>query len=244
MKMARRFLMAVLALGTPFATLVRAASTKSVLAAAIVFLVMALVSHVLTSYTYPGHIPDDWKGKVPAAFVDLTQERKRGGGWRYCRKSGKFKPDRCHNSWEMQSQILMLDHFSPWHGTAIGFHNTKALNLAFFYTWALSVLAVAATTTPRTTDRVLRGICCLPLLALTYFVGLRLRLLLTNRTTIELFERPKGTNRNSYDIGVLANVQAVMGWNPLVWLLPVRLSVVGDGLSFPRNDDAKNAKRA
>ena len=64
------------------------------------------------------------------------------------------------------------------------------------------------------------------------------RLLLQNRTGIEFYENDKDAS-NPYDVGMFRNVQSVMGSNPLFWLLPLRVGVVGDGLSFVRNESAK-----
>merc|ERR1712070_921018 len=68
-------------------------------------------------------------------------------------------------------------------------------------------------------------------------------LVLFNYTTIE-FQEKRGCNPppghvNRYDLGAVRNIQAVLGTNPLLWWLPVRWSIPGDGLSFPSRTTLK-----
>ena len=80
---------------------------------------------------------------------------------------------------------------------------------------------------------------CVLALGLLSFFTFHVYLLACNYTTIEFLEKrgcnPPPDHVNRYDLGFFRNVQAVMGTVPLFWLLPVRWTVRGDGLSFPTN---------
>ena len=82
-------------------------------------------------------------------------------------------------------------------------------------------------------------VLCLLSVGLVCFWGFHTYLLALNYTTIEFLEKrgcnPPLDHVNKFDVGVRRNVVAVMGYNPLLWWLPVRWSVRGDGLSFPLN---------
>ena len=85
-------------------------------------------------------------------------------------------------------------------------------------------------------------VLCLLCVGLVSFLGFHTYLLAGNYTTIEFLEKrgcnpPKGHPPNRYDIGIYGNITAVLGTNPLVWLLPVRWTCEGDGLSFKLNPE-------
>lgn len=96
---------------------------------------------------------------------------------------------------------------------------------------------------------------CLLATALVPFFCFHAYLVTANYTTIEFLEKrgcnPPPGHVNRYDLGsVYANVAAVLGTSPLLWLLPVRWCNEGDGLTFELNPewvpegvpDAKEAK--
>ena len=98
-------------------------------------------------------------------------------------------------------------------------------------------------------------VLCLLSVGLVCFWGFHTYLLSLNYTTIEFLEKrgcnPPPGHVNRYDLGsVYANVAAVLGTSPLLWLLPVRWCNEGDGLTFELNPewvpegvpDAKEAK--
>jgi len=55
-------------------------------------------------------------------------------------------------------------------------------------------------------------------------------------TTIEFCEKMKHNEEMAgesfYDMGLFTNISSVLGWNPLLWLLPVG-GPAGDGINFP-----------
>jgi len=73
-------------------------------------------------------------------------------------------------------------------------------------------------------------------LFLTPFTLFHVWLLARNMTTIEYFEKIAADEApmSLYDIGTFQNFQAVLGSNPLQWILPVG-GPTGDGTRFPIN---------
>ena len=76
---------------------------------------------------------------------------------------------------------------------------------------------------------------------LTAFGGFHAWLTAHNFTTIEFLEK-RGCNPppgyvNRYDLGWWGNVTAVLGGNPLLWLLPVRWGCEGDGTTWQLNQE-------
>ena len=48
--------------------------------------------------------------------------------WKVCQKTGRVKPRRSHYDNVSCRLVLNMDHFCPWVGNTIGFHNRKALH--------------------------------------------------------------------------------------------------------------------
>jgi hypothetical protein len=73
---------------------------------------------------------------------------------------------------------------------------------------------------------------------LCLFFFLHLWLMGKATTTIEFcekaYKRNTGTAASIYNFGVYENIKAVLGPNPLFWLVPIGLPV-GDGLTFKHN---------
>lgn len=84
-------------------------------------------------------------------------------------------------------------------------------------------------------------VLCLLSVGLVCFWCFHTYLLAGNYTTIEFLEKrgcnPPPDHVNRYDIGFWGNLTSVLGNNPLVWLLPVRWTCEGDGLSFKLNPE-------
>jgi hypothetical protein len=75
---------------------------------------------------------------------------------------------------------------------------------------------------------------------LTVFFGFHIYLLFKAMTTIEFCEKkmPKGGKEQDptvqasvYDVGIFGNIKAVLGPNPLSWLIPIA-PPIGDGLNY------------
>jgi hypothetical protein len=73
------------------------------------------------------------------------------------------------------------------------------------------------------------------MIILTYFTKFHLKLVLTNSTTIENFEKTEGPNL--YDAGKRKNWGQVFGRNPWLWFTPIYGSTgkpEGDGVVWPQ----------
>jgi len=192
-----------------------------------------------------------------------TQEKKHDGSVRICRKSRPpmYKPDRAHYCRVMQRCVLKMDHFCPWLNNCIGFYNHKFFVLFVAYMAMLTVFMVVVMTpvfvnivsnmeqiTLDLKDQEFHVsltylMLCLLSAGLSAFFLFHAYLVLFNYTTIEFLEKrgcsPPPDHINRYNVGFLGNVQGVFGDNPLVWWLPVRWTVKGDGLVFRLNPALK-----
>mmetsp|Transcript_49065 Transcript_49065/g.131302 ORF Transcript_49065/g.131302 Transcript_49065/m.131302 type:complete len:352 (-) Transcript_49065:45-1100(-) len=168
--------------------------------------------------------------------VPALQETKRSGDRRHCKWCAKYKPDRCHHCRVCRVCILKMDHHCPWIYNCVGFKNHKYFFLLLLYTtvdchfiiWTM-MESVKASTDPRTPFMamflLLFGETLASFLGLlvTIFFAFHIWLMQKSMTTIEFCEKSMkkaGYNASAYDRGVLGNVQAVLGDNPLLWLLP------------------------
>lgn len=190
-----------------------------------------------------------------AAAPAQSFEVKQTGERRFCKWCDKYKPDRCHHCRVCRSCILRMDHHCPWIANCVGFRNHKFFFLLVFYaftdcafivfTMAESVARTMHEEPPTTlpfssaTNRFLLvfGITLAAIMGwqLCMFFSLHVYLMLKASTTIEFCEkryRRFGPGPAfSYDIGPWSNMEAVLGPNPLLWLLPLS-PPSGDGLSF------------
>jgi hypothetical protein len=146
--------------------------------------------------------------------------------------------------------ILKMDHHCPWILNCVGFKNHKYFFLLILYvaldcqfiTWTMleSVRrAVASSPSVASMFLLLFGetlAACIGLIACV-FLSFHVWLMLKGMTTIEFLEkvnRKRGRRTSPYDLGLLRNVQAVLGENPLFWLLPCS-PPPGKGVSFQRH---------
>lgn len=226
----------------------------------------ALIFMVLTSFsqavrTDPGSAPMDsrWRRKdhPPAE----AKERKHSSHEaRWCRKSNAYKPDRAHYCRVLKKGVLRMDHYCPWLGNTVGFHNQKFFFLFLLYTNAACAqlgisflqLLVQYSLPALTTFCLIgaEGLTVLVTSLLVPFFAFHFWLIARNTTTIEFCERMRsaGEDKNDsegggfprYDLGVFGNFSAVLGSNPLLWLLPVG-APPGDGIAFPLNPSYEQA---
>jgi hypothetical protein len=180
----------------------------------------------------------------------VVHEVKQTGGRRFCKWCDSYKPDRCHHCRVCKSCILRMDHHCPWIANCVGFRNHKWFFLLVMYSF-LSCAFIFATMTQslvRSLNFEYRSsrerfmmvfgltLACIMALMLKAFLGLHIWLMLKATTTIELCEKRsrQGCSKPlpSYEQGAYENIRAVLGPNPLLWLLPVS-PPAGDGLYFP-----------
>jgi len=221
---------------------------------------MVVFCYVKSVLTHPGHIPDDdpnWafvaqdmraasREKDKETGLPMLQEQKRSGERRHCKWCGKYKPDRCHHCRVCRMCILKMDHHCPWLYNCVGFANHKFFFLLLFYsaidthfiTWTMleSVTVALDPATPFLRMFLLlfgETLAGLIALASTMFFVFHVWLMFRAMTTIEFCEKSvkRVQKTNSFDWGIMRNMQAVLGSNTLLWLLPCS-PPEGDGLSF------------
>mmetsp|Transcript_32888 Transcript_32888/g.40398 ORF Transcript_32888/g.40398 Transcript_32888/m.40398 type:complete len:324 (-) Transcript_32888:256-1227(-) len=176
-------------------------------------------------------------------------ERKRDGRPRFCRICGKYKPDRTHHSRKMGRCVLEMDHYCPWVNNCIGHFNKKYFLLFIFYSCITLLLYCigAGKAFVRACQHAVHVVDYLLVFTwifaallgavMSAFMVFHLWLLTNAYTTIEYCEKRlapekvKGTGDFSvnklyatspYNVGWYKNWKAVLGPNPVLWLIPTR----------------------
>lgn len=178
-----------------------------------------------------------------------TMELKMSGEPRFCKWCNAHKPDRTHHCRVCGTCVLKMDHHCPWIMSCVGFRNHKYFVLLIAYS-AFDCAFVASTMSESVRTSVVEEtpsanrFCLVLGMTLATVMGLlctvlgafHAHLMIRGMTTIEFCEqsvagRPTSKAR-SYDCGRFANVSAVLGPQPLLWLLPL-CPPEGDGVSWP-----------
>jgi len=180
-------------------------------------------------------------------------EMKHTGARRQCKWCNRYKPDRAHHCRVCRSCILRMDHHCPWIANCVGFRNHKyfyllvlysLLDVAFVFFTAMESLNRSLVQETPLGHRFLL-VFCLTLsvmmgLLLTMFFLFHSWLMFQTTTTIEFCEKnyrhggdskQSGSAKSIYDRGIWENICAILGSNPVFWLLPC-CPPDGDGLSF------------
>lgn len=160
---------------------------------------------------------------------------------RVCLKCLNSKPDRCHHCSVCNSWILLMDHHCPWLNNWVGLHNYKFFFNTIFYNMISSILFWTTywevwgklIDDPDTNIFVLY-MCSIAYflgfifwIVLTGFMGLHLRFLLTNYTTLEFCEKKRGNistwQRSPYYSSKWKyNVSCKLGFDNFYWwFIPV-----------------------
>eukprot|EP00929_Paragymnodinium_shiwhaense_P107094 TRINITY_DN73126_c0_g1_i1.p1 TRINITY_DN73126_c0_g1~~TRINITY_DN73126_c0_g1_i1.p1 ORF type:complete len:331 (-),score=45.75 TRINITY_DN73126_c0_g1_i1:98-1090(-) len=224
---------------------------------------MLLLNFGIVFTTDPGSVPENsewWPSQRgdDALTVNRTSEVKNDGLPRYCKWCECYKPDRCHHCRVCRSCILRMDHHCPWIANCVGYWNHKHFLLLVFYSWTTCLFvsftmtetlqkALIEETTFTRRFMVVFGMTLASMMALllTVFLSLHVWLMLRATTTIEFCEKAYKRNGNNpnvasiYDLGYYHNLVAVLGPNPLLWLLPWGLPT-GDGLQFKLSRDRQS----
>lgn len=216
---------------------------------------LMLICYLCCIFVHPGTVPADdpkWDCRTGygACDAELRQQecKRKTGERRVCKWCLNYKPDRCHHCKICGVCILKMDHHCPWIYNCVGFKNHKYFFLFILYAsiastmvvWTMHSTVVEALQ-PSVPFRhmfllvfgqTLAGFLGL---ASSMFLCFHTYLMLNAITTIEFCEQkmPEGafSSRASYDRGVVGNIQAVLGDNPLFWLLPC-WPAPGSGLAF------------
>eukprot|EP00929_Paragymnodinium_shiwhaense_P029973 TRINITY_DN1706_c0_g1_i1.p1 TRINITY_DN1706_c0_g1~~TRINITY_DN1706_c0_g1_i1.p1 ORF type:complete len:370 (+),score=36.30 TRINITY_DN1706_c0_g1_i1:176-1285(+) len=219
------------------------------------FTFMLLVSYLRSIFTNPGEVPDhdprwqyeptDNKIRAPEEFC----ETKKSGERRDCKWCAKFKPDRAHHCRSCTTCVLKMDHHCPWIYNCIGYYNYKYFFLTLVYA-VCSCQLIAWTMIESSIRTIEKDDDFLTMFGTIFgqtlsfslgflllgFLGFHCWLVSQSITTIEWCEnkmRKEGQEQEAspYDQGPFKNFQETLGWNPLLWLLPIG-GPPGDGLEF------------
>lgn len=211
--------------------------------------------------THPGTIPDGDGWDVQVAGDEGTAkgdasliETKRTGERRHCKWCLKYKPDRCHHCRVCNMCVLRMDHHCPWVYNCIGFRNHKYFFLVLVYgaiDLGIIVFSMFETVWWSTRTDVALALMIILVVGEAFatflmvivwsFLCFHLWLMTKAMTTVEFCE--KSLKKASYDSsiysrGCYTNFCAVLGPNPLLWLLPISLPV-GDGINWQSDGAAE-----
>ncbi|KAG8931930.1 Palmitoyltransferase [Tulasnella sp. 418] len=222
-----------------------------------ILVLMVYWNYFLTVRTDPGRVSPSWKPDFGSG--EPYEVKKLTGGPRYCRYCSTYKPPRAHHCKQCKRCVLRMDHHCPWVDNCVGHYNHgHFIRFLFFVDVACSYHLIMVTrrvidsvsptsyyhVDPTTADIlfvVFNYTACIPvIMAVGFFSIYHFYCLCTNTTTIEGWEKDKvatlirrGKIREikfPYNLGLLANVRAVLGENPLLWLWPQPMR--GSGLHF------------
>jgi palmitoyltransferase len=203
-----------------------------------ILLILTATSYLRCVFTDPGSVP---------IGIDIhTYEKDAQNNVRKCDVCKNIKPDRAHHCSTCRACVLKMDHHCPWVNNCVGWRNYKFFVLFLFYTTLLS-LFYAVCTAPFMFSidfQKLQGeqlqVVIVMLVSLAFglgllcFTGQHVSLAMSNKTTLESFDRNMN-NYNPYDIGKMKNWSQVFGNKPILWFLPV-ISYIGNGYEYERKE--------
>lgn len=202
-------------------------------------LVLSGWSYHVSLLTDAGGVPDCFAARLgeplPVEMMLAIERKGKDGNYRFCRKEGKYKPDRAHYCAQLGRNVLRMDHFCPFVVNVVGHRNYKHFYLFITYTTVavnfLELQLLHGASLP-----VLKAMSLMNLVtfgngllvttvlsaALTPFWVFHTYLLCHNMTTIEFLEKGLDSEQTiPYDLGALQNVSSTFGSDWWVWLLPV-----------------------
>ncbi|XP_064965567.1 probable protein S-acyltransferase 12 [Musa acuminata AAA Group] len=186
-------------------------------------------------------------------------ERRPNTG--YCARCQNGKPPRCHHCSVCQRCVLKMDHHCVWVVNCVGARNYKFFLLFLIYTFLETILdtfvllpnfvkffgdARKHSSSPgNLAVTFLAFVLNLAFaLSLLCFVGMHTSLVLSNTTTIEVYEKKKAVIWK-YDLGKRKNFEQVFGTKKLLWFLPLfsaedleKIPAL-KGLDFPTRSDVE-----
>ncbi|XP_051130153.1 probable protein S-acyltransferase 16 [Andrographis paniculata] len=223
-------------------------------AAAFTFLaLMCVSSYRLALFADPGRVPGTFMPDIEDSDNPIHEIKRKGGDLRYCQKCSHYKPPRAHHCRICNRCVLRMDHHCIWMNNCVGHANYKIFFVFVVYAVTACVYSLVLLVGSMTVDsqqdsedslryiHVISALLLIPLsLALGFFVGWHIYLIVHNKTTIEYYEgvramllAEKGGHiySNPYDIGVYDNLTSILGPNLLCWLCP-NSGHVGSGTRF------------
>lgn len=212
---------------------------------------LEIASSMTSDYVDPESRVSVWTSEGP--------ERTNVGNCIHCQNG---KPPRCHHCSICQRCVLKMDHHCVWVVNCVGAQNYKFFLLFLLYTFLETILDTlsllphfiklfgdAKNHSISTGNLAVTFIAFILNLAfalsLLCFVVMHTSLLLSNTTTIEVYEKKKkGEVVWKYDLGKRNNFEQVFGTKKKLWLLPLISKEDLEnipalrGLDFPIRSDA------
>ncbi|CAJ0834210.1 553_t:CDS:2 [Entrophospora sp. SA101] len=191
-----------------------------------IMVVMIFWNYYLTCTTDPGGVPKDWKPKENQENIEIRRTTRTP---RFCRTCNAYKPPRTHHC-----------RTCPWTNNCVGYFNYgHFIRFVFWYGREPSSSEIVFLVLNYTA--VIPVLFSVGILSMYHFYCM-----LSNTTTIENWEKDKvlmmvrkGKIKEvvfPYDVGVLANLQSVLGNNILFWCYPQQ--TIGSGIKFPISNEA------
>ncbi|URE01368.1 DHHC palmitoyltransferase [Musa troglodytarum] len=207
------------------------------------------------SATLSDYIAPETRASTSATLEGIERRPNTG----YCTRCQNGKPARCHHCSVCQRCVLKMDHHCVWVVNCVGARNYKFFLLFLIYTFLETLLdtfvllpnfvkffgdARKHSGSPgNLAVTFLAFVLNLAFaLSLLCFVGMHTSLVLSNTTTIEVYEKKKAVIWK-YDLGKRKNFEQVFGTKKLLWFLPLfsaedleKIPAL-KGLDFPTRSD-------
>jgi palmitoyltransferase len=192
-------------------------------------------------------------GSVPSSGWDKEDDSQVNSyGKPFCDKCQKYKPERTHHCRVCDTCVLKMDHHCPFTDSCVGWFNYKYFfclllwgNItmcAFLYVTGSHVwhmvwgVAEGETAIPMSWYLLIGFLAMIVAeITLANLFVTHLVFVFIDKTTIEWRETQELGNLFSYwgNFSIWYTcVQRTLGTNPLLWIIPTRYSIEGDGINF------------
>jgi len=209
---------------------------------------MLVWSYLATVMTDAGTVPAGWQPVSERAgsghgssSADRTTASPRPLGARWCKRCLKWKPDRCHHCSVCGRCVLKMDHHCVWVINCVGGGNYKFFLLFLLYTCITSVFSTVVLlpyvvnvfgydgSQHHLSDSEAASVFVAVVLDIAFafsvagFLAMHLTLVLSNTTTIEMYEKKRMLPWR-YDLGRQKNFEQVFGSKVLYWFVPMHFA--------------------
>mmetsp|Transcript_36116 Transcript_36116/g.60883 ORF Transcript_36116/g.60883 Transcript_36116/m.60883 type:complete len:308 (-) Transcript_36116:375-1298(-) len=208
-----------------------------------VFLILAIMmlwSYFATLLQDPGSVPAGWQPSNDPSQDAVRRAGSHPAGARWCKRCLKWKPERCHHCSVCGRCVLKMDHHCVWVVNCVGGKNYKFFLLFLFYTFVVSVYSTVVLipafmeifgydnndSDDKMNDSEEAFIFLAVVLDIAFafsvagFLAMHLTLVLSNTTTIEMYEK-KRSSPWRYDLGRRKNFEQVFGDTVWHWPIPM-----------------------